>query len=29
MLDTQRYWNEGDREAFAGDYRFLESCIRT
>ena len=24
-LDTQRYWDEADRDRFADDYRFLEA----
>jgi len=26
-LDTQRYWNPGDRARFAADYAFLESAL--
>jgi glycosyltransferase involved in cell wall biosynthesis len=28
-LDTQQYWDLGDRERFAADYAFLESALRT
>jgi len=27
-LDTQKYWNEADRDRFTDDYRFLEASIR-
>lgn len=28
-LDTQRYWNPADRDAFAADYQFLESVSKS
>jgi len=27
-LDTQKYWDEADRDRFVDDYRFLEASIR-